>query len=99
MDYATYTPPPAHVKDADPPPDPPAELLLAFWCEQFQALPDVGAILDQDYQMLTRMNGLMSIYKAVKRWNTSGGEKIHNLTETDRRVLKRLQDMGLMFNA
>lgn len=91
-------PPPAAVKDPDPPPIMPPELLLALLCEQYQTLPDVGAMLDQDYRRIFLMNNLLSIYRAVRKWHTAGGQNIHSLTDQDRRILKQLMDMGIMFN-
>ncbi len=73
----------------------PAELLLAFWCDQYHTLPDPGGMLEQDYRTIVLMNALLNIYRAVHHFVFARGEEIHNLTPDERKTLRRLMDMGI----
>ena len=85
----------AALRDNDPPP---AELRLSWECERFHTLPEAGGYLDQDFGLLQRMTGLSNVYNAVSAWFNHGGEKIHNLSEQTRRLLRWLMDNGIQFN-
>ena len=75
---------------------PPAELVLAWWCSQYNALPESGGVMDQDYQTFARMQVLLNVHGAVTRLRSSKGEEIHNLSRADRRILKMLKDQDLL---
>ena len=80
--------------DAAPPP---SELRLAWQCTKWHALPDMGGIYDQDYATMLRMNYTMSIYNAVVRIRSLKGKAIHQLTDNERKILRMLMDMGILF--
>jgi hypothetical protein len=77
---------------------PPAELRLAWMCEQHNTLPDAGGMFEQDYRTIVLMDRLSNIYRAVKRFQTAKGEQIHSLTDNERLILRRLMDMGISIN-
>lgn len=81
--------------DAPPPP----ELRLAWQCSKWNALPEAGGLYEQEYQLLLRMNYTMSIFNAIRRIQSLKGKAIHTLTEGERKILRMLMDMGLMFHA
>lgn len=76
---------------------PPPELKLSWQCERYHCLPDTGAYLDQDYQLMVRMTALSNINSVISKWKNLQGKDIHSLTDSDRRVLRALKDMGVMF--
>jgi hypothetical protein len=77
----------------------PPELSLAWQCKRWGCLPDTGAYLDQDYVLLRRMTALSNIYDAYSRYRNLQGTQIHSLSENERRVLRSLKDMGILFGA
>ena len=77
---------------------PPAELRLAWDCKYWGTLPDAGAYYEQDYFLLARMRTLDNVYSTVSKLRNARGEQIHKLTESERRLLKFLVDIGLLFN-
>lgn len=77
----------------------PPELRLAWECERWRCLPDAGAYLDQEYSLITRMSSLSSVYASYSRYRNAKGAAIHNLSESDRQTLRRLKDMGVIFQA
>ena len=81
-------------KDGDPPP----ELTLALMCQKWKTLPDAGGLHDQDARTIKQMSCVLSIYNVLQRWRTLQGKNIHQLTEGERRILRILKDMGLLFN-
>lgn len=78
---------------------PPPELRLSWSCEKYNCLPDAGGYLDQDFRLMHRMTVLSNVYNAYNTFRNAHGKDIHNLSEATRRVLRRLKDMGLIFNA
>lgn len=77
---------------------PPPELLLGWQCERFHCLPDLAGYYDQDYKTMTHMTALMNVHSVVKRWRSLSGKQVHTLTDAERRILRSLKDMGIMFN-
>lgn len=77
--------------------EPPPELQLYWRCQRFSALPDSGGMLDQDERLINVMVSLDNIYSAVNRYLNLTGDRIHLLTELERRVLRMLKDMEVMF--
>ena len=75
----------------------PAELRLSWQCERFHCLPDSGAYLDQDYELITRMTALSNIYSVVHKWLNLEGKQVHSLSDSERKILRSLKDMGVMF--
>jgi hypothetical protein len=82
--------------DSDEPP--PAELRLAWDCKYWNTMPDAGAYYDQDYFLLMRMRSLSNIYNVMTKLRNAHGAQIHSLTENDRKLLKYIMDLGLIFN-
>lgn len=78
-----------------PPPD---ELRLAWACERWRTLPDAGGYYDQDFSLMTRMAAALNTYQALTRMYNLPGKRIHELTESERRVIRVLVDLGLIFN-
>jgi hypothetical protein len=52
----------------------------------------------QDAQIMYRMAVSLNIHDALTHLRNSTGEQIHNLTDSERRTLRLLIDMGLIFN-
>ena len=82
------------MRDGAPPPD---DLVLHDWCEKYHALPDAGGLFDQDYFRMMRMSVLANVHNAYARLRNMVGEQIHSLSEGDRRVLRSLRDLGLLY--
>lgn len=78
--------------------DPPPELILAWSCERWNCLPETGGYYDQDHQTVYRMAVFSNIYAVVSKLRNAKGEQIHRLTEADRKLLRKLVDMGLLFS-
>ena len=77
---------------------PPVELRLAWLCENWKTLPEGGGMMDQDYRTIARMTGLSNVYNVVVKWRNYTGERIHLLTDHDRRMLRWLLDNKIPFN-
>jgi ABC-type phosphate/phosphonate transport system ATPase subunit len=77
----------------------PSELSVGWQCERFGCLPEAGGYLDQEYVLMHRMSVLMNIYAAYAHYRGSHGAQIHNLSDSERRVLRQLKDMGILFKA
>ena len=75
---------------------PPPDLVLSWRCERWGALPDAGGILDQDYATMHRMTVLSNVYNAMSRLRNAKGAQIHNLSQSERRIIKSLMDEGLI---
>lgn len=78
--------------------DQPPELTLALMCQKWNTLPDAGGLYDQDARIMKQMSGVLTIHGVLHRWRTLTGKQIHQLTEGERRVLRMLKDMRLLFN-
>lgn len=78
--------------DTEPPPE---ELRMAWMCKQWEALPDTGGVLDQDYVLLTRMSTLHAVYAAVSEYRNAKGDAIHRLSPSTGRTIKRLTEGGI----
>ena len=77
--------------------DPPPELRLAWNCQRWNCLPDPGAYLEQDYTLMLRMNAFTNVYSLMSKWQNLSGNSIHTLTEPERRMLRWLKDIGIIF--
>ena len=77
--------------------EPPPTLRLKWMCNEYSALPEGNSVMDQDINLMTEMTALDNIYRAVSRIKNLSGDKIHLLTGAERRILKTLVDMGLLF--
>lgn len=75
----------------------PPELRLAWECERFHCLPEEGGYMDQDYSMMLKMATLANVYGVYSRFRNAQGAQIHQLGSADRRILRWLKDMGLIF--
>lgn len=78
--------------------DPPPELVIAWQCKKWNTLPEQGGYFDQDFVLLQRMSAVSNIYDALNKLRNSHGTAIHRLTENERKILKMLVDLGLIFN-
>lgn len=74
---------------------PPPELALAWECRRYNALPDVGGVLDQDYGLLKRMDALYSIHKAYEMYRSAKGEQINHLPGWVGANVAYLLDLGI----
>jgi hypothetical protein len=72
---------------------------MAWQCERWHCLPDSGGMYEQDYKLTRRMATLSNVYDSVSRWRNLTGERIHHLSDHDRRILRYLLDIGINFNA
>jgi len=77
---------------------PPIELKIAWDCKAWDTLPEAGGYFQQDYYLLKCMSVCVSVYDVLSKMRNLHGSKIHQLTEADRRKLRVLKDMGLIFN-
>jgi ABC-type phosphate/phosphonate transport system ATPase subunit len=77
--------------DAAPPP----ELRLAWSCQKWGCLPEAGAYLDQDYELLNRMTVFSNVHTTVARYRSLHGNAIHSLNDGERKMLRWLMDSGV----
>lgn len=75
---------------------PPPVLKIAWMCEKWNRLPDEGPPLEQDYALMRQMTVVQNVYNTVTRWYSLEGKSIHSLSDSERKTLKLLKDMGLM---
>lgn len=56
---------------------PPPELVLAWQCDRWHALPYSGGVLDQPAGLLGRMLQLLNVYETMRSWHLrrAGEEK------------------------
>lgn len=52
--------------------DPPRELITAWQCERWHALPAGGGLLDQPAGLMERMSTALNVYESWKSWKTEG---------------------------
>lgn len=78
---------------------PPAELSLAWQCKRWNTLPEAGGLYAQDYRTLYLMTALSNIYDVVTHVRSLKGKQIHSLTDAHRKLLRFLQDEGVLFHA
>ena len=76
---------------------PPADLTLSWQCQRWHTLPEAGGMFDQDYRLVYRMTALSNIYDVVTRVRSLKGAEIHRLTDSERLILRRLMDYGILF--
>ena len=74
---------------------PPADLQLAWKCSQWGTLPDGGGMNDQSYKTMQSMSVLLNVYNTVSYMRSLKGEQIHNLTDSQRRLIRDLMDQGI----
>lgn len=74
---------------------PPPELRLYWMCQRYGALPDTGAMLDQDAGLIARMSFLGNVYDTAQRVRGLTGENIHQMRPDDGRLLAWLEEMGI----
>jgi hypothetical protein len=75
---------------------PPPILRLAWQCEQWNAPPGAGGILDQEHALMVQMTAANNIYRTLKRFRGLMGKMIHSLSQDERRMLRVLRDEGLI---
>ena len=76
---------------------PPPELVLAWNCERWNALPETGGMLDQDWRLIVRMNTTQNVYNTMSHLRNLKGDQIHSLTSGERKILTYLRDEGLLY--
>ena len=74
---------------------PPADLQLAWKCQQWGALPDAGGMNDQDYKRLQGMSVSLNIYNTISYMKNLKGSDIHRLSDSQRRMIRWLLDQGI----
>lgn len=77
---------------------PPVELSIAWNCNRWNCLPEAGGLLDQDWSLITRMNAAQNVYNVVSKLRNMKGAQIHALTDGDRRILRYLKDIGVLYD-
>ena len=75
--------------------EPPQELSIAWQCRNWNTLPENGAYFEQDKKLMTTMTTLMNIYNVLSKYRNMEGAQIHQLTESDRKILGALIKDGL----
>lgn len=71
------------------------ELRLAWMCGE-HLLPEAGGVLDQDYRTVHLMRVYRNTFNTIQRLRGMVGDQIHGLTDLERRMVRWLQDMGLL---
>ncbi len=74
----------------------PVALSLGQNCQGWNQLPEAGGYLDQDYKTMTEMNIALNIYSVVNKVKNAKGAAIHQLTNSERKILKPLVEQGLI---
>lgn len=82
------------VVDDDGPP--PLELRLMWQCKRFNALPGPGGVNQQDYRTMHRMTVFDNVYNAVNHMRHAVGAQIHNLSDSERAIIKWLLDTKVL---
>jgi hypothetical protein len=72
---------------------PPLELRIAWDCHRWNTQPEPGGLMDQSYELIHRMDVVENIYNTLTRMRSLVGDQIHNLTESERRLIKWLMDI------
>ena len=75
---------------------PPPELITAWDVERWHALPESGGLYDQDYLLMHRMKVAVNIYNALSGYRNLKGNQIHNMTDSQRRMVGALRKEGLI---
>ena len=78
----------------DPATTPPPELRLYWQCLRFNALPEPGALFDQDAGLLARMGMLGNVYDAIGRIKSLTGKDIARMRPEDGRIWVWLERNG-----
>lgn len=73
----------------------PMELKLAWMCGE-NLLPDVGGVLDQDCELMTKMRATSNVYRTLTRMRSLQGSQIHTLTDGERRLIRSLRERGYL---
>lgn len=79
--------------DGEPPP---SELITAWEVQRWGTLPEAGGLYDQDYVLMRRMRVLSNIHDAMSAWRNLTGKQIHNLTDSQRKIIRALREDGLL---
>lgn len=51
-------------------------------------------MMDQDYQTMVRMRASENVYRVLDRLKNMHGAEIHSLTDSERKLIKRLREQG-----
>jgi len=78
---------------------PPAELRLAWQCSHWNCLPSSDGLYEQDARTMMLMTALSNVYNAVSRMINLKGKQIHQLTDNERKIIRVLVDMKILFHA
>ena len=74
----------------------PPELVMAWSCERWHALPDAGGMLDQDWRLIERMGATKNVNDFLHHLHSLKGKQIHTLTAGQARMWKYLIDEGYL---
>lgn len=69
---------------------------MSWWCDKYNALPEAGGVMDQDYGLIHRMGAAANTYTIITRVQGLYGAAIHSLTEPERRLIASLRKLGVM---
>ena len=76
--------------------DPPPVLRLSWMSRKYSALPNAGGVLDQEYAMLHQMDVVSNVHDALSRFRGYKGKAIHDMSISERRLIRSLRDMDLI---
>ena len=66
-------------------------------CQRYPgALPEAGGLMDQDYSLMHRMAMLSNTYDVISRMRNMQGAQIHQLTISERKMIRWLHDLELL---
>ena len=68
----------------------PAELKLAWW----SSAPRLEELLNMDYSLFVRMRAADNIHRTVTKFRAFTDQRIHTLSDSERRLLRSLIDDG-----
>ena len=75
----------------------PPELQLYWMCRRYEALPEAGALMEQDAGLLSRMAILANVYDTIQRVRGLVGDDIHRMRPDDGRLLTWLDAIEVRY--
>jgi hypothetical protein len=75
---------------------PPPELELGWSCERWHTLPEAGGYLDQPMPLMQKIHACLNVHSAVSRLRSMKGAQIHQLTDSERRLIKWLLEESML---
>lgn len=74
---------------------PPPELRLYWMCQRYGALPEPGAMLDQDAGLIARMTLLGNVYETIQYIRGLKGDAIGDMRPDAGRLWAWLEEQGI----